>query len=192
VELQRQLAEIVQSLESAQSHLRRLTDKLSESDWNRKPAANRWSAAECVEHLNLTSRAYIPLLRDAVARAGEVRRTPRKHYGHDTLGWFLSKMFGPLRHLGKIKLVRVKTTSAFVPKPGRSRTEILSEFVRLQAELISLVRSADGLPIDEVKIVSPFGRRTRYSAYSALVIVSRHEHRHLEQAEEAAHQRVTA
>lgn len=189
--MQRQLAEIVQSLESAQSHLRRLTDKLSESDWNRKPAANRWSAAECVEHLNLTSRAYIPLLRDAVARAGEVRRTPRKHYGHDTLGWFLSKMFGPLRHLGKIKLVRVKTTSAFIPKPGRSRTEILSEFVRLQAELISLIRSADGLPIDEVKIVSPFGRRTRYSAYSALVIVSRHEHRHLEQAEEAAHQRVT-
>jgi hypothetical protein len=101
-------------------------------------------------------------------------------------------MFGPLRHLGKIKLVRVKTTSAFVPKPGRSRTEILSEFVRLQAELISLIRSADGLPIDDVKIVSPFGRRTRYSAYSALVIVSRHEHRHLEQAEEAAHQRVTA
>lgn len=190
--MQSQLAEIAQSLESAQSHLRRLTDKLPESDWNTRPAANRWSAAECVEHLNLTSRAYIPLLRDAVASAGEERRSPTKHYRHDALGWFLARMFGPLRHLGRFRLIRVKTTPAFVPKPGRSRTDILSDFVRLQAELISLIRSADGLPIDEVKIVSPFGGRMRYSAYSALVIVSRHEHRHLDQAEEAAHQRVTA
>lgn len=185
--MQTQLAQIVQSLESAQSHLRRLTDELPESDWIKKPAANRWSAAECVEHLNLTSRAYLPLLRDAVASAREVRRSPRKHYRHDVLGRFLSSMFGPLRHLGKFKIGRVKTTPAFVPKPGRSRTEILSDFVRLQAELISLIQSADGLPLDDVKIVSPFGGRMRYGAYSALVIVSRHQHRHLEQAEEAAH-----
>ena len=185
--MQEQLAGIVQSLESAQSRLRRLTDQLSESDWNRKPAANRWSAAECVEHLNLTSRAYIPLLRDAIANAGEARRDPTKHYRHDALGWFLSKMFGPLRHLGRFKVGRVKTTPGFVPRPGRSRTEILSDFVRLQAELVSLVRSADGLPVNDVKIVSPFGGRMRYNAWSALVIVSRHEHRHLEQAEEAAH-----
>jgi hypothetical protein len=95
-------------------------------------------------------------------------------------------MFAPLRRLGNFKIGRVKTTPAFVPKPGRSRTEILSDFVRLQAELISLVRSADGLPIDDVKIVSPFGGRMKYNAYSALVIVARHQHRHLEQAEEAA------
>jgi hypothetical protein len=192
VELQEQLADIVQSLESAQSRLRRLTDNLPESDWNRKPGANRWSAAECVEHLNLTSHAYIPLLRDAVANAGEASHTPTKRYRRDGLGWFLSKTFGPLRHFGKFKVGRVRTTPAFVPRAGRSRTEILSDFVRLQTELISLVRSANRLPIDEVKIVSPFGGRMRYSAYSALVIVSRHEHRHLEQAEEAAHQRVTA
>jgi len=96
-------------------------------------------------------------------------------------------MFGPLRHLGRFKVGRVKTTPAFVPRPGRSRTEILSDFVRLQAELVSLVRSADGLPVNDVKIVSPFGGRMRYNTWSALIIVSRHEHRHLEQAEEAAH-----
>jgi hypothetical protein len=98
----------------------------------------------------------------------------------------MSKMIGPLRHLGKFRFGRITTTPAFVPRAGRSRTEILSDFVRFQGELISLARSADGLPIDEVKIVSPFGGRMRYNAYSALIIVSRHEHRHLDQAEEAA------
>jgi hypothetical protein len=42
------------------------------------------------------------------------------------------------------------------------------------------------LAIDGAKIVSPFGGRMKYNAYSALVIISRHQHRHLEQAEEAA------
>jgi hypothetical protein len=47
------------------------------------------------------------------------------------------------------------------------------------------------LPIDDVKIVSPFGGRMKYGAYSAMVIVARHQHRHLEQAEAAARQPIT-
>ncbi len=184
--MQEQLAEVVKSLESALAELRSLTDGLSEKDWSRRPGPDQWSAAGCVEHLNLTSRAYLPLLRDATAEAREIGGPPRTHYRRDALGWFMSKMIGPMRHLGKIKFGRVKTTPPFVPKGGHSRTELLTEFVRLQAELITLVRSSDGLPLDEVKIVSPFGGKMKYSEYSALVIVALHQHRHLEQAAEAA------
>lgn len=184
--MQEQLAGVVKSLESAQSRLRRLTDGIPESAWNKRPGPDRWSAAECVEHLNITTRAYLPRLRDALAKAREGRRPPKKHYRRDPTGWFLSTMIGPLRQVGKFRFLRVKTMPDFVPKPDLSRTQVLSDFVRLQGELISLVKSADGLAIDEVKIVSPFGERGRYSAYSAFVIVARHEHRHLQQAEEAA------
>lgn len=184
--MQGQLADVVESLESAQLELRSLTDKLSEKDWSRRPGPDRWSAAGCVEHLNLTSRAYLPLLRDATARAREIGGAPRKHYKRDSLGWFMSMMIGPLHHIGKFKLGRVKTAPSFVPKGGQSRSQLLSEFVRLQADLVTIVRSADGLPLDAVKIVSPFGGRMKYSVYSALVIVARHQHRHIEQAEEAA------
>lgn len=97
----------------------------------------------------------------------------------------MSMMVGPIRHLGKFRIVPVKTTPGFVPEPARSRTEILSDFVRLQVELAALIRSGDQLPLDQVKIVSPFGGRMKYSAYSALVIVARHQHRHIDQAEEA-------
>ena len=184
--MQEQLRAVADSLESAQSRLRRLSDKISNESWSKRPGSERWSAAECVEHLNLTSKAYLPLLRDAVARAKESGGARQKHYRRDPLGWFMSMMIGPLHHLGKIRIAPVKTTSAFVPRVGRSRSEILSDFVRLQAELAALIRSGDGLPLDGVKIVSPFGGRMKYSAYSALVIVERHQHRHLQQAEEAA------
>ena len=183
--MQRQLAEIIVSLESAQSRLRRLTDALPDAAWSRRPGPDRWSAAECVEHLNITSRAFLPLLRDACAEARLMRRPPQAHYRRDALGWFLSAMIGPLRHIGKLRLVRIKTLPDFVPKGRATRTEILSEFVRLQGELISLIQSADGLPLDRVRIVSPFGGRMQYNAFSAFGILPRHQHRHLEQAEEA-------
>lgn len=184
--MQKQLRAVSDSLESAQSRLRRLSDKLSDADWNRRPGPNRWSAAECVEHLNLTSKAYVPLLRDALAHAKKVGGPPRKHYRRDPLGWFLSTMIGPRRRFGKFRMMRMPTTPNFVPTARRSRTEILSDFVRLQGELAALIRSGDQLPLDKVKIVSPFGGRMKYSAYSAFVIVARHQHRHLEQAQEAA------
>ena len=184
--MQRQLAEQIESLESAQSRLRALADRLSDSQWARRPSPGQWSAADCVEHLNLTSAAYVPLLRDAVAQAGEIRRAPATHYRRDALGWFMALMIGPMRHLGKKRIGRVKTTARFVPKGGQSREQLLSDFVRLQAELVALVRRADGLRIDKVQIVSPFGERMHYDAFSAIVIVARHQHRHLQQAEEAA------
>lgn len=184
--MQRQLKAITDSLRSAQTRLRRLSDGLSDEDWNRHPGPGRWSAAECVEHLNLTSKAYLALLPDAVRRAKKRGGPARKHYRRDALGWFLSMMIGPMRHVGKFRVVPVKTTPEFVPRHGRSRKELLSDFVRMQAELAALIRSGDRLPLDQVKIVSPFGGRMKYSAYSALVIIARHQHRHIDQAEEAA------
>jgi hypothetical protein len=184
--MQQQLSGLIDSLNGAQARLRTLTDKLPEAAWNRRPAPERWSAAQCIEHLNLTSRAFLPLLRDAVAEARLSRQSHKARYRRDPLGWFMSNMMGPLRHVGKFRVMRVKTLPPFVPKLNHSRTEILSDFVTLNAELVSLLRSADGFPIDEVKIVSPFGGRMKYNTYSAFVIVTRHEHRHIQQAEEAA------
>jgi len=184
--VQKQLRAITNSLESAQSRLRRLSDKISDKDWNKHPGPDRWSAAECVEHLNLTSKAYVPLLRDAVSRARKSSKPPSKHYRRDPLGWLFSMIIGPIRGVGKLRMPRVKTSPGFVPKTGRSRSVTLSEFVRLQSELEAVIRSGDGLPLDSVKIVSPFGGRMKYSAYSALIIVAQHQHRHIEQAEKAA------
>ena len=184
--MQKQLRAVTDSLDSAQSRLRRLSGKLSDRQWNKHQGPDRWSAAECVEHLNITSKAYLPRLRDAIASAKAHGGARQKHYRRDLLGWFMSKMIGPRRRLGKFGMPRVKTSPRFTPAKIRSRSEILSDFAKLQAELISLVRSGDGLPLDQVKIVSPFGERMKYSAYSAFVILERHQHRHIQQAEEAS------
>jgi len=46
-----------------------------------------------------------------------------------------------------------------------------------------MTREADGLPVDRIRIASPFDARLKYSLYAALTILPRHQHRHLWQAE---------
>jgi hypothetical protein len=177
--LQPQLAVLVREFEQASERLRRLAWDLDASQWAHRPAESRWSVAECVAHVNLASSAYLPLLRDGIDRARRLG-TRRRRYHRDIVGWLLWRGAGPPVR------TRVRTTAAFVPSGAMEKTAILTDFGRLQNEQIACVRDANGLPIDRVTLVSPFSARIKYSLYSAMTILPRHQHRHLWQAEQVA------
>jgi hypothetical protein len=174
-----QLEEIVAEFESASVRLRELHRKLEPAAWNRRPAPESWSPAECVAHLNLTAIAMLPLLRQGIDEARRLQRVPGTRYRRDVMGWLLWRATSAP---GRFKS---KTIPAFVPASNRPIAEIMAEFDRLQTDQIAVTRQAEGLPIDRVKIVSPFNARVRYNVFSALSILSRHQHRHLWQAEQA-------
>jgi hypothetical protein len=182
-----QLAALEAEFDAARARLHRLADALAPERWASRPTLESWSAAECVAHLNLTSRAYVPLLRDAFERArgaGEVG-TPRRHR-RDPVGWLLSISSGPLPAIGRFRLGRVRTAPAFVPGGDLPMRAVVAEFDRLQDEQIGLLRAADGLLLGRIEIASPFDVRIHYNAFSVLMILPRHQHRHLGQAERAA------
>jgi len=181
-----QLEAIVAAFESADTRLHRLVDQLPDARWTSRPGPDGWSAAECVEHLNLTSKAYTPLLRRALESAAAAPENATRRYRRDFLGWLFATMIGPLPRVGNTRLGKVKTTRDFIPTAKAGRAEIVGEFDRLQSELISITRQADGFPLDEMMIVSPFGGKIRYNFYAALRILPRHQERHLAQAEDAA------
>lgn len=177
--MNRQLEEIVREFESASERIERLRQGLTPEAWSRRPAPEKWSPGECVAHLNLTSFAFVPLLRRGLDGCERSGRVARGRYRRDLVGWFLWRA---LSVPGRFKS---RTTAAFVPSGDRPAGELAAEFERLQAEQIALTRASDGLAIDRVKIVSPFDTRVRYSIFAALSILPRHQHRHLWQAEQA-------
>jgi hypothetical protein len=179
-----QLAAIIDDYERAQARLHRLRDRLTDEEWTARPSPDRWSPAECVAHLNLTSRAFLPRLREAFAAAPP--GAPPARLRRDPAGWIVSVVAGPLPRVGGKRIGRVRTTGSFVPLGGLGPRELVDEFDALQAEQVALVREADGRPIDRLRIASPFAGNVRYSVYSALYTLPRHQHRHLDQAEEAA------
>ena len=177
-----QLRAIVSDLESAQDRLAGLYAEVSSDVWRRRPGEGRWSPAECLAHLNLTSRALVPLLRAGIeqAQAHEVEPARLRRYRRDVTGWLIWMAMAPSAGF------RTRTTPAFIPSEADLSGDLVSEFVRLQADVIACVRAAEGLPIHRVMVVSPFGARVKYNLYAALTLVSRHQHRHLRQAERAA------
>jgi len=174
-----QLQAVTDELNAAETRLHELAATTAPLSWSRRPEPARWSVAECVAHLNLTSAASLPRLREALAGAVPDSRGPMR-YRRDPMGWLLWRTMGPPVRM------RLKTTAPFIPRAAGDPDELVAEFDRWQAELVGCVREADGLPLGRIWIRSPFNHRVRYNLYSAFTILSRHQHRHLWQAERAA------
>lgn len=78
-----------------------------------------------------------------------------------------------------------ETKPAFVPKSIRAKAEALAELTRWRKQLVDLLQSSSDVPIGKLKVVSPFDSRVKYNVYSAFMILTAHQRRHLWQAEQA-------
>jgi hypothetical protein len=91
-----QIANILRQLKSAQTHLRRVALDTPGERWAVRRDPERWSVAECVAHLNLTGRAYVPLLRAGLDDAGALGTPAPRRYRRDPVGWLVARTAGPL------------------------------------------------------------------------------------------------
>lgn len=146
--------------------------------WTVRAHQHRWSVSECVAHLNITSRVFIPELQRAIAEARLLAAPPAKKYRKDPLGWLFWKIMPPPVRL------RAKAPSRFVPEAQSDKGESIREFEQLQEVQVGLLHQANGLPIDRVRVPSPFNRKVTYNLFAAFSILPLHQHRHLWQAEQ--------
>ena len=177
-----QLEEIATQFDRARERLHRVVSAVPRERWSVRADPARWSVAECVAHLNLTGGWYVPLLQNALAEARALGERAPRRYRRDPAGWLVSVFVGPTPRMGRGALGRARTAAAFVPSGDLPRETVLAEFDRLQTEQIALTRAAEGLPIHRVRITSPFNAKLRYNAYSAFVLLPRHQERHINQA----------
>jgi hypothetical protein len=175
-----QLDAIASDLASASERVRHLTLALPPDAWVHRPGPARWSASECLAHLNLASEMALPLLRGALQDARDLRGETGTAYKRDPIGWLVWNLVEPS---GRLKAL---TIPEWLPLERRPVETLVADFHRLQAEILACVRESEGLPIDRVKLTSPYNSRLRYNLYAALTLVPRHQHRHLLQAEQAA------
>ncbi len=174
-----QLQAVTDELVAARAHLHRLAASTPETRWAVRPHPDRWSAGECVAHLNLTARAYLPLIDQGLEEAAALERRPPARLRRDLTGWMLWRSAGPPVRF------RARTTAPFIPSGTEPRDRLLATFDRLQADQLACVARADGHPIERTRITSPFDPRLRYNLYACLTILPRHQERHIWQAEQA-------
>lgn len=175
-----QLQAIADEFHFASARLHALANSLRDDRWRLRSDPARWSPAECVAHLNLTGAAYAEILQGAIASVPRpVTRGPRPpRYRRDLLGWLLWKTMPPPVRF------RMKTVAKFIPEAVAPKERLVAEFERWQEVQLGALAAADGLPLDEIRVVSPFSARVRYNLYSCFSLLPSHQHRHLWQAEQ--------
>jgi len=176
--LHQQLNAIADEFATAQMRLHQLMEVVPAAKWTERPAPERWSIADCVQHLNLTAEAFRGPITAALDAGLAQPRSPPQRYRRDVIGWLLWRTMGPPVRF------RVKTHPSFVPATTATAAELVAEFDRRQDEQLGWVWAANGLPLGQLMIQSPFNPKIRYNLYACLSILPRHQHRHLWQAEQ--------
>lgn len=180
--MQPQIQSLIDDVNAVRTRWTRLAAATPDAQWAVRAQPEAWSVGECVAHLNLAARAMQPLLESAADEARARGRFTGK-MTRSLFGSLLGLMVGPVPRIGGKRFGRIKTPPSFVPTSDESRAAISAEFERHVASHEAALRAADGLPLHLVRVASPFAPGARYDAYSGWVVVIRHCHRHLDQAE---------
>jgi hypothetical protein len=170
-----QLACLLQQVQNTTRHAKRLVLRRSQEDLTARMRQNSWSVTECLEHIALTTRVFLPPIAEIMAK------TPRLTRNRPLRCDMLAKVL--IRTLEPPYRLRHKVLPHLAPQrndfPSAWKT-----FLESQDQLAEITRSAVGLAIDTVKIQSPVCSRVSYSIYGALGVLSAHQRRHLWQMEQ--------
>ena len=150
------------------------TEQLSAS-----PGGKGWSATQCVAHLNLANRAYLPFIEACLE---ELKRQNLRGDGPFKMTWNAWLLNWWLEPPSRLRL----PTAPFA-KPGGQLIpdQVLAEFGEVNAQVERKLEASLGFALDRVKMASPFAEKMQYNVYSAFVLIPTHNRRHLWQATQA-------
>lgn len=150
---------------------------LPESLLNARPAPEKWSAAECLEHLNRYAEFYHPAFRVALAKSASLGRQHQPNFTPGWLGNYSAQSMKPKN--GAISL-KMKTFSSKDPSKSHVDPQVIQKFGRYQEELADLLRQARQADLRmRVPITLPL---LTFQLGDALRFVIYHNERHLLQA----------
>lgn len=149
--------------------------RLSPSQLNWKPSAERWSVAQCFEHLLTSNKGYFPVVEGALA-------------GHKPTLWqrmpVLPGLAGRLliKSLDPKSTRKIRAPQKFQPTQSDLSPSVIDDFVNQQAKIVEKMKSTEHLNLEKIVITSPVAAAITYSLMNAYRIIVVHEQRHFEQA----------
>jgi len=155
---------------------RTVVDGLNETQLNWKPGPERWSIAQCLEHLTATSCGFNPYFDEALARGRQrFAASSAPAYQPTFMGRWLIKHVEP-ESPRKLRAPRIF-------KPSASNVQdALDNFLAQQRIFLKFVGQTSGIDYNRTRLRSPVTALVRYSLADAYVITVSHEQRHLQQA----------
>ncbi|WP_020598076.1 DinB family protein [Spirosoma panaciterrae] len=171
-ELQTRLSAVLQTVEQEFA-------SMSDQQLRWKPAPERWSIIECLQHLNLAERFYIRNIQHKVDKLGLVQTTPTDQTLQSD--WVGKALLFAVDPQVKLKLpapgmVRPRSAADLIP------ADVIGQFMNLQTLLRDLLAKAVYLDWNRDKVMTLFGNWLKIRLGDAFLMLLAHTERHLKQA----------
>jgi hypothetical protein len=171
--MKKSLDKIRAEIAAVDADAQRLCEGLSEEQLAWRPQPGKWSIAENLTHLNMTTQTYVPGIQRSLQVAREKGVTGT---GEFDLG-FMGKLF--VNYLEPPFKVKTKAPKAIQPILQGPAKNALPQFLRGQQAFAKLIDSAEGVDCGRVVFVSPFASILRMKLIAAFATVPAHDRRHL-------------
>jgi hypothetical protein len=166
---------LISALDAADRRAVNVAKGLSPEQLNWRPSPDAWSVGQCLEHLHITNEIYLPPISSAL----EGQQHSAVH--EITLGrfsrWFIRKYIAPNPSGTRAKAPK-KIAPAKLVAPA-----ILDSFLRSNHTARELVVKASAYNVNSIHFKNPFIPLLRFTVGTGLEIVTKHQARHLLQAE---------
>ena len=152
-----------------------LVKPLSVQQLNWKPSPGQWSVGQCLEHLCVANELYVPAIASALVDPprGAVQDITPGWFGR----WFIRSYIAP-----SSETRRGRAPRKIVPSVAVDAT-ILDRFLRSNQAARDVARRASDFDVNRTRFKNPFIPVIWFTVGTGLEIVSKHEQRHLLQAE---------
>jgi len=146
-----------------------------------KPSHDKWSIAECFQHLNLTLNIYMAQMVELVKK---VEKYPRRNeiFNLSFVGKMAVKSMTPKPD--NSLTIKMKTFGKLEPQQSNGeKTEILDEFNAHQQNTLEVIKGLRYMSLTKPKITTAIGPLLKMRIGDALHFMVAHNQRHIVQAQ---------
>ena len=159
---------------------------LPSEQWAFQPAPNAWSAAQCLEHLNIYGRHYLPDIEKAIQTGKSQGSTPARVFRSGWLGAYFTRLMQP-RPDGSLP-GKMNAPKNAIPAPQPDARAMLAEFIDQQETMLRLLRLAEAVNLNTLRVPISLTPWIRLKLGDTFGFVIAHMERHVLQAERAIQQ----
>jgi hypothetical protein len=166
---------LIDELHAADRRAESIAARLSPAQLNWQPSQNAWSIGQCLEHLRVGNEILVPAISAALQghQEGRVEEITLGWFS----GWFIRSYIAPNPGGARARAPK-KTEPA-----SQVDANVLAAFLRSTEAARVLVKQASSYDVNRIRYKNPFVPLLRFTVGAGLEIISKHEGRHLLQAE---------
>ncbi len=148
-----------------------------------KAAPDKWSANQCLAHLNEYGRYYLPLMETAIEGAIQSGQNPSVRFKAGWLGNYFTGMM--LNNADGMPVKKMSAPKAYDPQTNDDSYAVIAAFIEQQEKLLVLLRKAKQINLNSIRIPISIAKFIRLKLGDTFLFLIAHNYRHILQADRA-------